>query len=454
MVRLLHLSDIHFSKRSNTHYDLDQHVRDELSAELKTQLQHGAFTGCVITGDIAFSGNDIEYDEALKFLSTLSEELGFPLGSIWIVPGNHDYNRGAADDSRILRDLIRDFRKFKEADLNKQIVEYSTSIEHKDKLFNPLTAYNGFAKQFNCDISSEKSFWDAQIQLSENPKVNLYLRGLNSCLISSFEDDDKNDHTKMIMSLRQCQLGPKTDGIKMSLCHHPISWIRNGKELQTQLGNSFHVQLFGHEHEPSVDELNGSVLVHAGAVHPERNEGAAVPTYNILEFSVHQEEKNELVKLNVISRSYDIKAGRYKTIEPKKGFDHRYTFPLPKQGPVKQVDSVVTAPVAASASGPVTAPVAASVAAAHPAPMSELDEQLAIRTLQVHFYSLIFYQQLEILQKLDLVTVADNEILEKKKFSTFFQRAKEKDLLEEMWRMVSLKRGIGINDNPFRQVQL
>ncbi|WP_374034312.1 metallophosphoesterase [Bdellovibrio bacteriovorus] len=439
MVRLLHLSDIHFSKRSNTHYDLDQHVRDMLLAELKEQLVHGAFTGCVITGDIGYSGAEIEYKAAFVFLTDLSRELGFPLGSIWIVPGNHDYDRKSAGDSIIVRDLVEKFRKIKEQEITKQVEVYSTSLEHKEKLFSPLNAYVDFAKQFNCEISPEKSFWDIQIPLSDTPNIYLYIRGMNSCLISSFEDSHINDQTRMIMSLRQCQLGPKSDGVRMSLCHHPIKWLRNGSELQTQLSNSFDIQLYGHEHTPRIDEFNDSVLIHAGAVHPERDEGAAMPSYNILEFTVHPEEMNEVVKLNVVSRSYDFKNGRFITIEPRKGHGHRYSFRLPKQAALKQ--NVLAA----------TTPAYTAVASAQNSQPAKLDEQLAIRTLQVHFYTLSFYQQLDILQKLGLSSEADSENLEKKRFGPFFQRAKDRNLLGEVWQKVSDK--LSLNEktvNPFR----
>lgn len=435
MIRLLHLSDIHFSKRSGTHYDLDQHVRDLLIADLKNQLQNGSFTGCMITGDIAFSGKEIEYDRALVFLTTLSEELNFPLGSIWVVPGNHDFDRKTATDSKTLRDVTDKLRKINESEINKEIEEYSTSIEHKEILYTPLSFYNKFAKQFNCDINSGKSYWDIQIPFTEHPDAFLYIRGLNSVLISSSDDGEKNDGTRMIMSLRQCQLKPMEDGIKVSLCHHPFSWIRNAKELQRELGNSFHVQLFGHEHEPRIDKINDSVLIHAGAVHPERNEGAAVPSYNILEFTAHHESKNDVIKLKTISRLYDFKDGSYRTIQPKQGPEHRYEFPLSKR--------ITSLQPAVSKSEP-----ALEQKAPH---LSSLDELTAIRTLQVRFYGLSFFQQLEILQNLKIVKDGDSEYLENKKFSPFFHRAKDGNHLKEMWEMVEQKRPSGKKTiNPFQ----
>lgn len=437
MIRLLHLSDIHFSKRSGTHYDLDKHVRDLLIVDLKQEANLGVFSGCVITGDIAFSGKDNEYKTALEFLTTLSQELNFPLGAIWIVPGNHDYDRKIASDSKMLKELTAKLRKINDNEINKEIEEFSISEDYKDKLYSPLFSYNEFARQFNCDISSDKSFWDIQIPFPDYPDTFLYIRGLNSVLISSSEDSDKNDNMKMVMSLRQCQQKPTNDGIKISLCHHPFSWIRNSKELQRELGNSFHVQLFGHEHEPRIDKLNDSVLVHAGAIHPERNEGAAVPSYNILEFSFHQEAKVDIIKLKTKSRAYDFKDGTYKTIEPKQGPDYRHEFTLNKRSPTAQINQVTEE----------------KKHEVQKVPSPDLSELQAIRTLQVRFYGLSFFQQFEILQNLKIVKDDDSELLEQKKFGPFFHRARDAKLLHQMWEMVEQKRASKEkSNNPFQQV--
>jgi len=138
MVRLLHLSDIHFSKLANTAYDLDQHVRDLLVADLKSQLNNGHFTGCLITGDIAFSGQEIEYKTASDFLDSLSTILGFPIGSIWVVPGNHDSDRSVSKNNLLLQDVIKKFRfELPVNQINDKIRAYSSSPEHKDTLLSP-----------------------------------------------------------------------------------------------------------------------------------------------------------------------------------------------------------------------------------------------------------------------------------------------------------------------------
>lgn len=427
MIRLLHLSDIHFSKRSGTHYDLDEHVRNLILTDLKEQVVNGPLTGCLVTGDIAFSGQEKEYEKALEFFASLSSELNFQEGAFWVVPGNHDYDRKAALDSIIVSELIEKFRKIDENEINDHIQKYSTSVEHKAKLYSPLNAFNNFAKKFGCSISPDLSFWDNRISLSESPELFLYIRGLNSALISSSQDDKKNDNTRMVMSLRQCQHKKVEDGLVMTLCHHPMSWLRNGEVLETELCNNAHIQLYGHQHENRIREIDKSVIIHAGAVHPERpHAGASIPSYNILEFSVEQETKSTVIALKVISRAYDFNEGIFKNIETKNGLNHKFKYEIKTK-----VSSLSTA-----------TEVLGLKSHSKEFVTSKINEELSLRTMLRKFYDLNVVQQFQILNELGLIREEDSEAIEKKNFMPFFFRAKDEKLLERMRDCIEAKHSV------------
>ena len=59
LIILVHLSDIHFSKRhSGGVYDLDADLRNELERDAEQMHgQLGSIHGLLITGDIAFAGH-------------------------------------------------------------------------------------------------------------------------------------------------------------------------------------------------------------------------------------------------------------------------------------------------------------------------------------------------------------------------------------------------------------
>ncbi|MFH0981371.1 MAG: metallophosphoesterase [Planctomycetota bacterium] len=94
-LRILHLSDIHFSK--STEWDASP-VLVGLCQAVKNLVERGLAPDVVaITGDVAFSDKKTEYDWArkwineglLKTLPDLTED------RVLIVPGNHDVDRGS-----------------------------------------------------------------------------------------------------------------------------------------------------------------------------------------------------------------------------------------------------------------------------------------------------------------------------------------------------------------------
>lgn len=94
-MRILHLSDLHFGigtdgakgdRRANCLRCLLDTV-SEINSENKIDY-------IVISGDIAFSGSEKEYQEADKFIERLVEKSKIEPSNIIICPGNHDFNRG------------------------------------------------------------------------------------------------------------------------------------------------------------------------------------------------------------------------------------------------------------------------------------------------------------------------------------------------------------------------
>lgn len=78
MIRLLHLSDLHFGA-------LDPHAAETLPAYLH-EVARGA-AAVLVSGDLTQRARPWQFREARRYLDTLSEHLGCP----WLaVPGNHD----------------------------------------------------------------------------------------------------------------------------------------------------------------------------------------------------------------------------------------------------------------------------------------------------------------------------------------------------------------------------
>jgi hypothetical protein len=75
----LHLSDIHFSKRSSTSYDPDLDLRRELVADaVRMKEKIKACSGILVSGDVAFSGKAEEYSKARDWLREVCHQLVHP----------------------------------------------------------------------------------------------------------------------------------------------------------------------------------------------------------------------------------------------------------------------------------------------------------------------------------------------------------------------------------------
>lgn len=291
-LKFLHLSDIHFQKiGENGHWDLDADLRNELNLDLENLAEKvGPLDAILISGDIAFSGNNDEYRLAQEWLTKICEITKCEEENILMVPGNHDVNWDA------IHIMVRDAQsKFKEigskGDRNKldeKIKEYCTGVARAD-LFKPLENYFAFAQRYKCVPESDSLYWEKNFSLQG---CTLRIRGLNSALVSSKID---HEHTsKLIVGSIQSSLRREDGVIYLTMCHHPPKWLYDGDQVEEDLTARARVHLFGHKHEFRIDQRTNSVTLAAGAVHPERKEKNWDPRFNIIELDIIEEGQLKL----------------------------------------------------------------------------------------------------------------------------------------------------------------
>ena len=137
-LRILHLSDLHFSQKTNWDSESLLHGFTETVAQL---AHDGPFHAVAVTGDIAFSGKPEEYEIALQwFRNQLGPALAqgdtpFPRDRFLIVPGNHDFDRSQV--SRTFELLRGDFL---EQEKPQAIAGILTDAEEAAPLFKPSRA--------------------------------------------------------------------------------------------------------------------------------------------------------------------------------------------------------------------------------------------------------------------------------------------------------------------------
>ena len=304
----LHISDIHLNGEDlSSHQDVDHDIRNKLLEDLDApdvDLLDGV-NGVLITGDIAFKGEADEYRAATKWLKTLCDKVKCRHSHVWVVPGNHDVCQPSIKKSFIIQSLHDTVRKTAppQDGLRKNLADPAAAQE----LLRALENYNSFADLYRCRTSPDEIAWSSRVTLDGegdsspaelvlNDGSELRLYGLNSTLISGPEDEDVGKPNQVV-GLRQVQLREHPGIVNMTLCHHPFDWLMDGDDVQDYLLARARIQLFGHKHRQRALQIENSLVVGAGALHPDRQESDWEPRYNVIQLRIFHEDKRKLEAL-------------------------------------------------------------------------------------------------------------------------------------------------------------
>lgn len=431
----LHLSDIHFQRNAGSTYDPYAGLRNELELDIKTFAAQNfeLVNGILITGDIAYSGDPIEYGYAQTWIEKIAGFLNLiPGEDVFVIPGNHDIQRDAVRKSKTIQDyhaVLREPNK----DPNAALMEYlQRDDEAKRIIFKPLQTYNDFAAKYQCNISAEQPFWEHPFTLGDGSILNI--RGMNSTLISDEHDSDTAH--KLVVGDYQLEI-LRQDGVEyMILCHHPPQWLVDQDQAETLLTSRARIQLFGHKHMQRVTRIENTVRVVAGAVHPEKREPNWKPKYNFIEVNVEVRGADSRF---LIVRGYPRVYEETRFVSGIEGASNfrRDDLPLPSW----------TAPSAPPVSTPKT--ITATVAAV----MSKGGLRMRPgRRLTYRFLNLPHHSRMKIVQELGLVREDDEGLRDAELYSRYFSRAAEAGSLPRLWDLVNDASSTR-EENPFTKMQ-
>jgi predicted MPP superfamily phosphohydrolase len=261
-MRLIHLSDIHFTAGDT--WDPDEDQRNELVADVGVLVDAaGTVDGILVGGDIAFSGAATEYDVAAEWIEKVRVRSGCPEGAIWVVPGNHDIDRHLHDRNRARTKMLEELRSTEPELVEPRLAEW---LNGGDGLLSCLDAYNRFCQDWVPPTTTKEPHWtDLTLGLDG---LDVCLTGINSVLTSDSRDKPT---PQLIVGKQQCSLQRAHNRIHIALAHHPPSWIKDWPSVEGYLRRA-HLVLFGHEHSFRVEQAAPglTVTVYAGAVGPER----------------------------------------------------------------------------------------------------------------------------------------------------------------------------------------
>jgi predicted phosphodiesterase len=300
---ILHLSDIHFNNSDiNKPYDQNMGLRGDTINDIK--MMRGTIGKNVdvilISGDIAYRGEDTEYEYAWKWLTeTLCPATGCDKERIIVIPGNHDVNRKAAA-APMHEDARNKLREVPEWKSNAAIRRYVDDEASSQMLFKPIESYNRFASNMLCSVgfynekTGQKPYVQRDFPLNDGSSLRVW--GFNSVLVCDAEDGVN----KMFVDPSAAEIIERDDGVvHLVMCHHPFNWLRNSVQFRDRIDALAKLHLFGHEHSFRVEDHKKFTRIMAGALHPDREESSWRPGYNFIDLSVTGPSDNRKLEVRL-----------------------------------------------------------------------------------------------------------------------------------------------------------
>ncbi|MGZ4314207.1 MAG: metallophosphoesterase [Gaiellaceae bacterium] len=304
----VHLSDLHFRDGSSGLAQREAGLRNRLLDDIPKAVgltRAGTVEAILITGDIARSGQQAEYQVAREWLDQLCSLLEISPTKTLTCPGNHDVDRTRLGETRMKsnEDLRRCSEPLMDAMIDRLLGEPDQAV------LAPLENYNEFAAGTACSIEDFLAWELPPIAFGGGYSVSV--RGATS-VVNSDENDGPGT---MAVQSNQLRVNQYPGRLNLLLIHHsPHFWI---KPVPGPAQYGHHLALYGHTHQPHHQVVNGTCLeLTAGAVHPEESEMFAIPGYNVIEISVADPTDSSgaatVGRVEVFHREFSVVDDRFK----------------------------------------------------------------------------------------------------------------------------------------------
>jgi len=260
VVRILHLSDLHFSKRRA--WDQDP-VLSALARDVKRLRDDGLPPDLIaITGDVADRGTPEEYALAATFLrDRLLPVTGLPKERLLLVPGNHDVDRAAV--KRVAQatqlDLLR-------AESQDAIAAIFGDPAERAPLLRRHDAWLGFLRGLGA-AHGELPWWSQRVVIGA---LTIHVAGLCTSW-ASWCDEDKGRLLLGRVQLHEVLEGAERADLAIALMHHPWDYLADfdAAEAREAIHRRCDVLLRGHLHRGEgatrIRPDGGSLELAAGA---------------------------------------------------------------------------------------------------------------------------------------------------------------------------------------------
>ncbi len=267
-ITLLHMSEIHFMrKRKEESEEYRKIIQNKLVDAVRTHSEkHAPPNFVVVTGDIAFSGQRQEYEEALLFFKKLESVL--PEGTQFLViPGNHDVDRSQIHKLFSLHRIV----------INGQVDEFLGNKRYIEDFINEkFKAFRNFCTRINPSLydSKEDYFWVKSFM-----DKDVSFLGLNSSWACE-GDKDRFNIALGYPQVKEALYRSKDAALRIALMHHPqANWLKDLEVGTTRTELFKHCQLLLHSHDHTdraevfADPANSIICLGTNASYTDDKDG-------------------------------------------------------------------------------------------------------------------------------------------------------------------------------------
>lgn len=300
----LHLADLQIGGQNTSLGPL----LNDIEAQMKATETRPDFIA--VTGDIAFSGQQKQYQVAMQFFDVLLERVGLGKDRLFIVPGNHDVDRHVMSNTKNIGE-----RQYTEQEVPPENTFDDSQTDVLNNYARFIEEYLGEFLNFTSDLAFHHKYsWNGR---------SVAIMGLNTALLDDpnlLANSSFNQQVEIILNK------VKSADIRIALLHHPMERLQRSDVSTSRLIENSDFVLHSHLHSINVSRVverhNQTIVIQGGSNYAESQHPNA---YNLVKLDFESD------KGHIYLRRYEPKQKLWSEAVNKQSHEGEYIFELPKR---------------------------------------------------------------------------------------------------------------------------
>lgn len=296
---IIHFSDIHFKANNNSIEEKKSKIYDAIKNEILNSDQ----VFMVLSGDIAFSGRDEEYQQAMELFEGLKNKLhSYTKNTIncLLIPGNHDCDYNV--DKNEVRETV--INKIQEENCVKDgFIDLCCKVQSKFFEFREM-----------CQDEGEIIYCDKLLMTMKyliNDKAVIFY-----CYNTSWMSIKADNPGRLYFPLDTIPdyVFSEASDLSVSILHHPFNWQlpANMRNFKKHIEETSDIIITGHEHVSGkylIDNLEGNITEYIEGAVLQDTSDPNKSGFNLILLDLSN-KKQRLFQFDWNGKIYSIKDGK------------------------------------------------------------------------------------------------------------------------------------------------